>query len=71
MGTTGSRHAAWLLTVWVEEGTVRGRVTTTLDVGSPRSTTSHHVGADSMGAALRSFLDEVEQAEAGGRRSDA
>lgn len=70
MGPTDDRRAAWLLTVWVEDGQVRGRVAATADVSSPRSTTSSLAGIDPMCASLRAFLvdlvGETGDGDAGG-----
>ena len=61
MGSTPERRAAWVLTLWVEDGRVRGRVASTLDVTSPRSTTTHLAGVEPIVHALRAFLAEVER----------
>ncbi len=67
MGPTVERRAAWLLTVWVEDGEVRGRVAATVDVASPRSTTRHLAGIEPMCDSLRTFLvDLVGEDGAGG-----
>lgn len=59
MGPTVERRAAWVLTVWVQDGRVRGRAAASRDVASPGSTTVHLAGIEPMVEALRAFLVEV------------